>query len=66
MRAEVLDAIKKTSTGEDGTTKAQVFQFLASSGKNIAMSDIAKFVVMMQEDGTVYGTIDEEHFMSCE
>ena len=66
VREMILDAIKKTTYGDEGTTREAVFQRLQSTGKNITMAEVSKHVQQMHDDGAVYGTVDESHFMSTE
>lgn len=62
----VLDAIKKTTIGDSGTTKDSVFQFISKIGAPISMNEISKVVQLMTDEGLVYSTIDEDHFMCTE
>lgn len=66
IRDAILEAIRKTANGDEGTTRKNVMGYIQSSGLNFNMQDVAKTLTLMHEDGAVYGTIDEEHFMSTE
>ena len=66
IRDAIVDAIRKTAVGDHGTTKQAVINYISAAGLGFNMQDVAKTLTLMHEDGAVYGTIDEDHFMSTE
>ena len=65
-REAVMEAIRKTSIADNGTTKEEVFAFISRIAQGISMAEVDKCVKSMTDEGLVYSTIDENHFMCTE
>ena len=66
VKDAVLEAIKQTANnGEQGTTAQEVFEFMSKNNQTnrVGLNEIKKCMQSMSEEGTVYSTVDEEHFM---
>jgi len=66
LRAQVPEAIRGAGQGEEAHPGTEVQQYLQHSGVQIGMDQVRKFVHEFQNDGILYGTIDEEHFKCTE
>ncbi len=62
----LLKAIKATSGREEGTTVEETFEFLMKNKENITREKVDEKVRQWHEDGLLYGTIDDQHFKSCD
>jgi replication factor A2 len=63
-RDAVIEAIRKTSSGDSGTTTHEVHNYLTRFGglPSISINEVTKIVQGMTDEGLVYSTIDESHF----
>jgi len=62
-RDAVIEAIRKTSSGDSGTTNNDVLAYLTRmNGLTISLNEVSKIVQGMTDEGLVYSTIDETHF----
>ena len=56
-------AIRTASAGDEGANYESVMSTLAMQGKhNLSKNIVEKFVTAAMNDGTLYNTIDEDHF----
>ena len=65
VKESVLDAIRKTSAGmgDTGTTVDAVFQFMMQAGTRASKDEVNRCINSMTEEGSIYSTVDEHHFL---
>ncbi len=67
MEHQLMNAIRETGADtEEGTTVAQVQEYMNRNGASVSMEGVQKMVNMCHENGVIYGTTDDDHFKSCD
>lgn len=63
---QILTVIKEIGTSEMGTTERDVLVTLQRKGIQAAELQVRRVIADLQDNGLLYGTIDEQHFKATE
>ena len=67
VKDAVLDALRKVTLGMDqGTTVEDIHSYLQNQQSRVSKEEVMKCVQNMSDEGTIYSTVDENHYMCTE